>query len=86
MSSSMRTLERGLEQGQRLARRGSVYLPWLLALAVACVALLQTGTPAVDIARYGAYWGFAVTLPGSCWCGQPSGRGATGLKTWLSAR
>ena len=39
-------------------------LPWLLALGVACAALLQTGTPALDIARYGAYWCLAVTLPG----------------------
>lgn len=39
-------------------------LPWLLASGVACAALLQTGTPAVDVGRYVAYWGFAVTLPG----------------------
>ena len=39
-------------------------VPWLLALGVACAALLQTGTPVLDIARYGAYWCFAVTLPG----------------------
>jgi len=36
----------------------------LLALGVACAALLQTGTPVLDIARYGAYWCFAVILPG----------------------
>ena len=47
-----------------LGQSGIRALPWLLALAVACAVLLQTGTPAVDIARYGAYWGFAVTLPG----------------------
>jgi len=39
-------------------------LPWLLALGVATVALLQAGTPALDIARYTAYWCFGVTLPG----------------------
>lgn len=39
-------------------------LPWLLALGVAIVALLQTGTPALDIVRYGAYWGLGVVLPG----------------------
>jgi hypothetical protein len=39
-------------------------LPWLLALGVAIVALLQTGTPASDIARYVAYWCMGVTLPG----------------------
>jgi hypothetical protein len=47
-----------------LGKAGIRSLPWLLALAVACVALLQTGTPAVDIARYAAYWGFALILPG----------------------
>jgi hypothetical protein len=47
-----------------LGQAGIRTLPWLLALAVACAALLQTGTPAVDIARYGAYWGFALVLPG----------------------
>jgi hypothetical protein len=47
-----------------LGQAGIRVLPWLLALGVACAALLQTGTPAVDIARYGAYWGFALTLPG----------------------
>jgi hypothetical protein len=39
-------------------------LPWLLALGVATVVLLQAGTPAGDIARYTAYWCFGVTLPG----------------------
>jgi hypothetical protein len=39
-------------------------LPWLLALGVATVALLQAGTPALDIARYTAYWCFGVSLPG----------------------
>jgi len=39
-------------------------LPWLLALGVATVALLQAGTPAMDIARYTAYWCFGVSLPG----------------------
>jgi hypothetical protein len=47
-----------------LGQAGIRALPWLLALGVAFVVLLQTGTPAVDIARYGAYWGFALTLPG----------------------
>jgi hypothetical protein len=47
-----------------LGQAGTRALPWLLALGVACTALLQTGTPAVDIARYGAYWGFALVLPG----------------------
>ncbi len=39
-------------------------LPWLLALGVAIVALLQTGTPPLDVVRYGAYWGLGVALPG----------------------
>jgi len=39
-------------------------LPWLLALGAATVALLETGTPALDIGRYLAYWSFGVTLPG----------------------
>ena len=47
-----------------LGRLGIRALPWLLALGVACAALLQTGTPALDIARYAGYWGFGVTLPG----------------------
>jgi hypothetical protein len=47
------------------ARRvGFGALPWLLALVVATVVLLQVGTPAVDIARYAAYWCFGLTLPG----------------------
>jgi len=47
-----------------LGQAGVRSLPWLLALGVASAVLLQTGTPALDIARYGAYWGLAVTLPG----------------------
>jgi len=39
-------------------------LPWLLVLGVATVALLEAGTPALDIGRYGAYWVFGVALPG----------------------
>jgi hypothetical protein len=39
-------------------------LPWLLALGLATVVLLQTGTPALDIVRYAAYWCLGVTLPG----------------------
>jgi hypothetical protein len=39
-------------------------LPWLLALGVAVVVLLQTGTPVLAIGRYGAYWCLGVTLPG----------------------
>jgi len=39
-------------------------LPWLLVLGVAAVVLLQTGTPGLDIGRYGAYWALGVTLPG----------------------
>ena len=45
-------------------RMGVRALPWLLALGVATVVLLQAGTPAGDIARYTAYWCFGVTLPG----------------------
>jgi hypothetical protein len=45
-------------------RRGVGALPWLLALALAALVLLQTGTPALDIVRYAAYWGLGVTLPG----------------------
>jgi hypothetical protein len=50
--------------GAGLWRVGVGALPWLLALGVASVALLQAGTPALDIARYGAYWCFGVTVPG----------------------
>jgi len=50
--------------GAPLGRVGIRALPWLLALGGACAALLQTGTPVQDIARYGAYWCFAVILPG----------------------
>ncbi|MEO6143718.1 MAG: hypothetical protein ABIP19_07055 [Dermatophilaceae bacterium] len=39
-------------------------LPWLLALGLGTATLLQTGTPALDVARYAAYWCFGVTLPG----------------------
>jgi hypothetical protein len=45
-------------------RRGVGALPWLLALALAALVLLQAGTPAADIVRYAAYWGLGVTLPG----------------------
>jgi hypothetical protein len=47
-----------------LVRVGLGVLPWLLAAAVATVVLLQAGVPGLDIARYGAYWCFGVTLPG----------------------
>jgi hypothetical protein len=40
-------------------------LPWLLASAVLVVALLRTGTPAVDISRYALYLVFGVALPGT---------------------
>jgi len=50
--------------GAGLRRAGVGALPWLLALGVAIVALLQAGTPALDIARYGAYWCLGVVLPG----------------------
>ena len=50
--------------GSGLARIGVDALPWLLVLGLATVALLQTGTPALDIVRYAAYWCFAVMLPG----------------------
>ena len=45
-------------------RVGVGALPWLFALGVATAVLLQTGTPALDIARYTAYWCLGVTLPG----------------------
>ena len=47
-----------------LLRVGLGVLPWLLALGTATVVLMAAGTPAGDIARYGAYWCFGVTLPG----------------------
>jgi hypothetical protein len=50
--------------GTGLRQLGFGALPWLLALGVATVALLQAGTPALDIGRYAAYWCFGVTLPG----------------------
>jgi len=39
-------------------------LPWLLALGLGSAVLLQTGTPALDIGRYAAYWAFGLALPG----------------------
>jgi hypothetical protein len=39
-------------------------LPWLVVAGVATAVLLQAQTPALDIARYGAYWCLGVTLPG----------------------
>jgi hypothetical protein len=47
-----------------VGRRTLAALPWLLALGLATAALLQAGTPALDIGRYAAYWCFGVTLPG----------------------
>ena len=38
--------------------------PWLVVAGVATAVLLQAQTPALDIARYGAYWCLGVTLPG----------------------
>ncbi|MHB8184888.1 MAG: hypothetical protein ACYDDU_02170 [Dermatophilaceae bacterium] len=50
--------------GASLGQVGVRALPWLLALGVAVVALLQAGTPALDIGRYAGYWCFGVALPG----------------------
>jgi hypothetical protein len=47
-----------------LGRFGLGALPWLLAFVVGTVVLHQSGTPALDIARYSAYWCLGVTLPG----------------------
>jgi hypothetical protein len=47
-----------------LGQVGERALPWLVALGVASAALLQTGTPALDIARYALYWSVGVVLPG----------------------
>jgi hypothetical protein len=58
------TLQRGRFSLTSLQRVGLGALPWLLALSVATVVLLQSGTPGLDIARYGAYWCFGVSLPG----------------------
>ena len=49
---------------RRAGVRAMTALPWLLVLGVATVALLQTGTPALDIGRYAGYWALGVTLPG----------------------
>ncbi len=48
----------------RVLQAGVRALPWLLVLGEATVVLLQTGTPALDIGRYAAYWCLGVTLPG----------------------
>jgi hypothetical protein len=40
-------------------------LPWLIAAVVLVAALLDTGTPARDVALYAAYFAFAVVLPGT---------------------
>jgi len=53
-----------MPSGARLAWAGLGVLPWILALGVATAVLLATGTAGLDIARYGAYWCFGVTLPG----------------------
>ena len=50
--------------GTGLAGAAMRVVPWLVVLGVATVVLLQAETPALDIARYGAYWCFGVTLPG----------------------
>jgi len=50
--------------GAGLTRAGLGALPWMLALGVATVVLLQAGTPGPDIGRYAAYWCLGVTLPG----------------------
>ena len=50
--------------GATLGWVGVRALPWLLVLGVAALALLHTGTPALDIGRYAIYWCFGVTLPG----------------------
>jgi hypothetical protein len=50
--------------GATRGRLGVRALPWLLTLGVATVALLHTGTPALDIGRYVVYWSFGLTLPG----------------------
>ena len=48
----------------RIRQAGARALPWLLALGLATVVLLQAGTPADDIVRYAAYWCLGVVLPG----------------------
>jgi hypothetical protein len=40
-------------------------LPWLLVLGGLVAALMWTGTPIVDVARYGAYWALCLLLPGT---------------------
>ena len=47
-----------------LREMGARALPWLLVLGVAAAALLQAGTPAIDIGRYLAYWCLGLTVPG----------------------
>ena len=57
-------LREWLPSGARLAWAGFGILPWIVALGVATLVLLQTGTPGLDIARYSVYWCLGVTLPG----------------------
>ncbi len=54
----------GSNSGVRLRQSGLRALPWLLALGLAAVVLLQAGTPAADIVRYAVYWCLGVALPG----------------------
>jgi len=54
----------GSPSGVGVLEAGVRVLPWLLALGLATVVLLQAGTPPVDIVRYAAYWSFGVVLPG----------------------
>ena len=53
-----------MPSGATLGWVGVRALQWLLALGVATLALLHTGTPALDIGRYAGYWCFGVALPG----------------------
>jgi hypothetical protein len=47
------------------ARRITRYAPAALAIAAVCVALLATGTPIEDLARYAGYALLAIVLPGT---------------------
>jgi len=58
------TARERIPSGAIVRQLGLRALPWLLALGVATITLMQMGTPILDIGRYAGYWCLGVTLPG----------------------
>ncbi|GAA2740815.1 hypothetical protein GCM10009868_04440 [Terrabacter aerolatus] len=55
----------GVDPASRLRIVGPRLVPWLLALVAVTVAMAQTGVPALDLLRYGAYLVLGLALPGT---------------------